>query len=84
MAADTELQGAQDRIVKVEVTADESDDTLLATVVEYFRTGQDFQADADAFVPGFDTNGASASHVIVFSQVVPPMTHLVLESTFQA
>lgn len=72
------------RYLKIEVTADESDDTLLVTAVEYFRTKQDYVADTNAYTVPCGTHTAAAEPVITFGTVLPPPTHIAIESTFQA
>ena len=72
------------RVLKLEVTADESADTFAVTNVEYFRTGQDYEADENAFDVPFANGAAAAEPIVDLGMTLPPPTHIVLESTFQA
>jgi hypothetical protein len=74
---------AHDRILKIEVTADESDDTLDVTAVEYFRDRGKYDAD-EAFSAVYSDDGPLGTVEITFGEVLPPPTHIVIESTFQA
>jgi len=74
---------AHDRIIEIVVTADESDDTLVATAVNYYRTRQDL-ADSNAFSVEMTAGAASGTHEITLGEVTPPPTHIRLTSTFQA
>jgi hypothetical protein len=76
-------QGAHERILVIAVTADESDDTLIATQVTFYRDRQSLD-DGNGYRPGFVTNGASATHEIELGQTIPPPTVIRLNSTFQA
>jgi hypothetical protein len=75
---------AQDRVLKLEVTCDEGDDTGEVTAVEYFRTGQDYEADASAVSLAYSGGAAAAEVVVVAGEVFPPASHIALELTFQA
>ena len=74
---------AHERILEIEVTADESDDTLVATAVTYYRDrGKLTAGDGEAIE--FTAGAAAASHELEFGELAPPPTHIRLTSTFQA
>ena len=75
---------AHDRILKIELTADESDDTLDVTAVEYFRDRTAYLADTPKFTPTFSDDGPAATCEITLGEVLPPPTHIILASTFQS
>jgi hypothetical protein len=72
------------RFLKLEVTADESDDTLTVDAIEFFRTKQDYVADTNAYTVPFSGGTAAAEPIVALGSVLPPPTHIALESTFQA
>ena len=74
---------AHERILKIEVLADEGDDEIDVTAVEYFRDRGKYIAD-EAFVPAYSQDGAAATVTITLGEVLPPPTHIILASTFQA
>jgi hypothetical protein len=73
-----------DRVLKFEITADEGDNTLAITVVEFFRTGHDYEGDTNAYTVPFSGGAAAAEAVVVLGSVIPPPTHIAFEATFQA
>ena len=77
-------QSVHSRWLKLEITCDEGDDTTVIDVVEYFRTGVDYEQDTNALLLAGTASAASAEATYEFDQVIPPATHLALEATFQA
>ena len=74
---------AHDRIVEIVIVADESDDDLEATAVNYYRTRADLDA-SNPKVMAATFGAASAAHEIEMGEILPPPTHILLTSTFQA
>lgn len=74
---------AHDRIIELVVTADESDDSLEVTAVNYYRTRANLD-DSNPFALTFTAAAASGSHEVEFGEIMPPPTHILLTSTFQA
>lgn len=72
-----------DRILSIAVTADESADSLEATAVTYYRTRADYDA-GSGFSATFTAGAAAGTHEITLGEVLPPPTHIILVSTFQA
>lgn len=72
------------RFLKIEVTADESDDTLVVSAIEFFRTRQDYEADTNAYTVTYSGGTAAAEPIVALASVLPPPTHIAIESTFQA
>jgi len=72
-----------DRILALAVTADESDDTLVVTSATYYRTRQDY-TDGNGFTMEITAGAAAASTEMEFGEILPPPTHIILVSTFQA
>jgi hypothetical protein len=72
------------RYLKLEVTCDESADTIVIDAMEFFRNGQDYLLDANAYTVPFSGGTAAAEPVALLGSVIPPFTHIALESTFQA
>lgn len=72
-----------DRILEIAITADESDDTVVATAVNYYRTRQDL-TDSNAKALAHTAGSAAANHEIEMGEVMPPPTHIRIASTFQA
>lgn len=75
---------AQDRILKLEVTCDESADTVVVDVVEFYRSGQDYDGNTNAYTVPFSGGAAAAEPVLALGSVLPPPTHIAIESTFVA
>lgn len=71
------------RILEIAVTADESDDTLDATAVKFYRDRQSLVA-GQGYVATFSDNGPAGSLEIELGEVLPPPTVIRLVSTFQA
>lgn len=74
---------AHDRILSIAITCDESDNTVVATAVNYYRTRQHLE-DSDPFLVTHTAGAAAAAHEITLGEVIPPPTHIRLVSTFQA
>jgi len=74
---------AHDRILEIVVTADESDDDLVATAVNYYRHRGKLDASEGKSV-AFTAGAASATHEIELGEVTPPPSIIRLTSTFQA
>ena len=72
-----------DRILALAVTADEGDDTLVVSGATYYRTRQDY-TDGSGFTMEITAGAAAASTEIEMGELLPPPTHIVLVSTFQA
>ena len=74
---------AYDRILELEVLADESDDFLSVTAVTFYRD-RGFLEAADGYVPQFTAGAAAANHEMELGEVLPPFSIIRLVSTFQA
>jgi len=77
------MSQVHDRILEIAVTADESDDTTVATAVTYYRTRADYDAGTGKALT-HTAGAAAAAHEITMGEVVPPPTHIIITSTFQA
>jgi len=73
----------QDRILELVITADESDDSVLVTAVNFYRTRDDL-ANSTGHSGVFTADAAAGTHEIELGEVLPPPTHIRLTSTFQA
>lgn len=72
-----------ERILAIAITCDEGDDTVVSTAVTYYRTRADLDA-SDGKSLTFTAGSAAANHELELGQLLPPPTHIRLESTFQA
>ena len=72
------------RYLKIEATADEGDDTLEVTAMEFFRSWQDYNADENAYTVPYSGGAAAAEVVVVLGSVIPPPSHIAIEATFQS
>jgi len=72
-----------DRILEIAITCDESDDDVECTAVNYYRNRWHYsQSDAEAI--SFTAGSAAANHESTLNQILPPPTHIIIASTFQA
>ena len=73
------------RILRIEVTADESDDdlTIIADGVKFYRNRASLTAGNGYNVP-FSGGTGSATMEIELGTVLPPFSVIQLKSTFQA
>lgn len=78
-----ERLAAKDRILELEVTADEGDDTLDVTAVTFYRNRMTLN-DGDGYVPAFSDDGPAATTEVELGEVVPTPSIVRLVSTFQA
>lgn len=74
---------AYERILEIAVTADESDDTLVATAVKYYRDRGKLNA-ADGKTVTFVAGATAANHEVTLGEVIPTPSVIRLVSTFQA
>lgn len=75
---------AHDRILEINVTCDESDDSIVVTSINYYRDRAHL-TDSDPKSIVISAGSASATaHETAFGQVIPPPTHIRLVPTFQA
>jgi hypothetical protein len=72
-----------DRILELAVLCDESDDFVSVTAINYYRNRAHY-ADSDAEAIAHTAGAAAATHEVVLNQLLPPPTHIILASTFQA
>lgn len=72
-----------DRILAIAITADESADTVVGTAVTYYRNRAHYDA-SDGFACTATFGAAAGTCEITLGEVLPPPTHLVIVSTFQA
>ena len=72
-----------DRILELEVTADESADTFEVTAVNYYRDRGHLE-DSDPKLINFTAGSAAANHEVELGEVIPPPSIIRLASTFQA
>lgn len=79
----SDAQGAHARIYRITVTADESDDTILITAVDFFRGRQSLDA-AEGFSVPIVAGAAAANAEVEFGTVVAPPSVIQIASTFQA
>lgn len=73
---------AFDRILELEVTADESEDELEITECTFYRNRQSLDDD-DGFTPGFSGGSSASNPEIELGQTIPPPTVVRLKSTFE-
>lgn len=74
---------AYDRILEVNLTADEGDDTLEVTGMTFYRD-RGFLEAANGYVPKFTAGAAAATTEVELGEVLPPHSILRFPSTFQA
>jgi len=74
---------AHDRILEIVFTADESDDTVVVTAVNWYRDRAHL-TDADPLALAHTAGSAAGTHEVTLGEVIPTPTHLRLKSTFQA
>lgn len=72
-----------DRILEIAVTADESDDTVLVTAVNYYRNRGELD-DSNPKALAHTAGAAAANHEVEMGEIMPPPTHVRIASTFQA
>lgn len=77
------MTDAFDRILEINITADESADTIDVTGVTFYRNRQSLD-DGEGFSPGYSDDGFAATNEVVLHQTIPPPTIVRLVSTFQA
>lgn len=71
------------RILELEVTADESDDTLVVTAMTFYRDRQSLEA-GRGFSVTHDPGAAAANHEVELGEVIAFPNVIRLVSTFQA
>jgi hypothetical protein len=74
---------AYDRILEIAVTADESDDSLLVTDVNFYRDRGELEA-TNPYNPVFTAGAAAGTTEVELGEVLPPHSIIRLVSTFQA
>ena len=72
-----------DRLLVLSVLCDESDDYVSVTAINYYRNRAHY-ADSDGEAISHTAGDAAATHEVVLNQLLPPPTHIILASTFQA
>ena len=72
-----------ERILEVAITCDESDDSVVATAVNYYRNRGELE-DSNPKVLQSTPGSAAANHEIVMGEMVPPPSIIRIASTFQA
>lgn len=72
-----------DRILEIAVTCDESDDSVVVTDLNYYRTRQDL-SDSNPFNLTFTAGAAAGTTEVELGELLPPPTHIRIASTFQA
>jgi len=77
------MSKVHDRLLALEITCDEGDDSVEVTAVNYYRNRAHY-ADSDGEAIAFTAGTAAGTHEIEFGQLLPPPTHIILVSTFQA
>lgn len=77
------MANVHDRILELVVLADESDNDLEITAVNYYRDRAHLD-NSDGRSIEHTAGSASATHEIEFGEVWPVPTHILLTSTFQA
>jgi hypothetical protein len=72
---------AHDRILEIDVEADETGDTVEVTGVRYYRDRGKLAA-GDGFELEHTAGAAGAATELEFGQLSPPPTHIRINSTF--
>lgn len=79
----TAASGDKARILELVVTADESDNTLQITAINFYRDRQALD-DGAGFSAAFSGGAAAANSEAELGGVLPPPSVIRLKSTFQA
>ncbi len=79
----SDASGVHARILRLTVTADESDDTILITAVDFFRGRQSLDAAEGFSVPNV-AGAAAANAEVELGTVIPSPSVVQIASTFQA
>jgi len=77
------MSKVHDRVIRIGVTADEGDDTVVGTYIYYYRNRAHItDSDPETITASF--GAAAATTEITLGQMLPPPTHIQIASTFQA
>ena len=79
----TDKDGTHARILEITITADESDNSLEATAIKFYRSRESLIQSNGYTVP-FSGGAAAANCEIELGIVLPPPSVIRLKSTFQA
>lgn len=86
MAFTPTIFDAHARILRINVTCDESDDSIRVDSVTFYRSGADYVAATNGYSVGFSGGAfvAAGTTEFAFDQVLPPPSHIAINPTFQA